>query len=86
MISTDERFSFEEALKDVKSFLTELISPTSQEELFLSHFADGKYRPELLFEDSEIVERIKNHPMAVWKTQNTISHKKNRLQMTVTDK
>ena len=27
----------------------------------------GEYIPELLFENKEILERIKNHPMALWK-------------------
>jgi len=27
------------------------------------------YSPELLFENEEIVNRIKEHPMAIWKTR-----------------
>ena len=37
-----------------------------------AHVLEPVYRstlPELLFEDKEIVERIKNHPMALWKCQ-----------------
>jgi len=30
----------------------------------------GIYEPELLFEDKEIVERIKEHPMIMWKLNN----------------
>lgn len=30
-------------------------------------FEQKKYKPELLFDDKEIVERIINHPMAIWK-------------------
>lgn len=26
-----------------------------------------KYRPEMLFEEPEIIERIKKHPMALWR-------------------
>lgn len=34
---------------------------------YLDRFEEKKYMPELLFEDVEIVERVKNHPMALWK-------------------
>ena len=41
------------------------ISVAEQE--YLNKFEQKKYMPELLFEDAEIVERVKNHPMALWK-------------------
>ena len=34
---------------------------------YLDRFEEKKYMPELLFEDVEIVERVKNRPMALWK-------------------
>ena len=34
---------------------------------YFDRFEEKKYMPELLFEDVEIVERVKNHPMALWK-------------------
>jgi hypothetical protein len=34
---------------------------------YLDRFEEKKYMPELLFEDVEIVERVRNHPMALWK-------------------
>lgn len=37
------------------------------EKEYMDRFISKEYRPELLFEDYEIVERIKNHPMALWK-------------------
>jgi hypothetical protein len=30
----------------------------------------GKYIPGLLFDDAEIINRIKNHSMAIWKVNN----------------
>jgi hypothetical protein len=27
------------------------------------------YQPDLLFDDEEIIERIKEHPMVVWRTK-----------------
>ena len=26
-----------------------------------------EFRPELIFEDEEIIARLENHPMAIWK-------------------
>lgn len=33
----------------------------------MERFIVKEYKPELLFEDTEIVERIQNHLMALWK-------------------
>ena len=35
----------------------------------MNRFIAKEYAPELLFDDKEIVERIKEHPMAIWKCQ-----------------
>lgn len=35
----------------------------------MDRFIAKEYVPEFLFDDKEIVERIKNHPMAIWKCQ-----------------
>ena len=29
--------------------------------------SNGEYKPELLFDDGKIIERIEEHPMALWK-------------------
>ena len=29
-----------------------------------------RYLPDLIFEDVAIIERIREHPMAIWKTRN----------------
>ena len=42
---------------------------TKEEKEFLDEFESGEYIPELLFEDKDILNRIKNHPMALWKTR-----------------
>ena len=42
---------------------------TKDEKEFLGRFEKGDYIPELLFEDEKTVARIKNHPMAMWKTR-----------------
>jgi hypothetical protein len=39
----------------------------ADEQEFLQRFKSKEYLPGLLFDDSNIVDRIKNHPMALWK-------------------
>lgn len=40
-----------------------------EEKEFLDRFEKGEYVPKLLFENDEILRRIENHPMALWKTR-----------------
>lgn len=42
---------------------------TQKEVEFLNRFEEKEYIPELLFEDDKILNRIKKHPMALWKTR-----------------
>lgn len=60
-------FEFEIAKSEVKSYLTSLMILTDNERLFVEKFNQSLYQPELLFEEPETVNRIKNHPMAIWK-------------------
>jgi len=61
-----ERFDLVAAQNRVKLYLTKLLVRTEAERLFSDAFQNKDYCPELLF-DGEILERIKNHPMALWK-------------------
>ena len=54
--------------KVVKEYIEDLMVLTKSEAEFLDRFENKEYVPELLFEDVEILARIKNHPMALWKT------------------
>lgn len=69
VIKNKERFDLEVTKKIVKEYIIELMTLTKDEKHFLVKFKDGKYIPELLFEDKEIIARIENHPMALWKTK-----------------
>ncbi|MBP6611601.1 MAG: nucleotidyl transferase AbiEii/AbiGii toxin family protein [Paludibacter sp.] len=60
-------FEFEIAKSEVKSYLTSLMILTDNERLFVEKFNQSLYQPGLLFEEPETVNRIKNHPMAIWK-------------------
>ena len=48
----------------MKDFLSKLLVLTESEQEYVREFNDKKYIPELLFEDKEMVNRIKFHPMA----------------------
>ena len=55
-------------MKDkTKKYFHELMVLDEKEIEYLARFENKHYAPELLFDDKAIVERIKNHPMALWK-------------------
>lgn len=64
----DEHFNLDEAKTRVKKFIGETIIIGEKEKSFLEAFNRGEYRPDYLFPDEEILKRVKNHPMAIWKT------------------
>lgn len=69
VIKRKDNFELESAKKIVKNYIADLMLLTKEEKAFLDKFENGEYIPELLFEDKEILERIKDHPMALWKTR-----------------
>lgn len=62
-----EHFDFADAQKQVKTYLSDILKPEDTELAFWQAFTDGKYQPELLFDDADILARIAHHPMALWK-------------------
>ena len=52
-------------------FLGEIMNPDDNDILFWNSFIEGKYKPELIFNE-EIVKNIKNHPVALYNLQNYI--------------
>lgn len=67
VLKRGEVFVFKEALESVKGFVDELMKMTDTELNFIEYFKGGEYRPELLFENQDIINRICDHPMAKWK-------------------
>ena len=53
--------------RQAKEYIASIMDLTPQENEYIERFMAKEYCPELLFEEKEIVERIKNHPMAWWK-------------------
>ena len=69
VLQKGEQIDLDEMKASVCIFLDSLLVFTSDEEQYLQEFLAGNYRPELLFDDGEVLSRIQNHPMALWKTQ-----------------
>lgn len=69
MIRHAERFDFAAAKERVATFLSDMLIMTDKETAFLQRFSEGYYEPGLLFDDKDIVSRIENHPMAIWRTR-----------------
>lgn len=67
MLRRSDPFRLEEAQKKIKAFMTELTRLDEPEQEFLERFESREYRPELLFDDPDIIARIIDHPMALWK-------------------
>ena len=62
-------YDLETIKRFVIEYLKDLMQLTDNERQFIACFNAKEYRPELLFDNAEIVERVRNHPMAKWKTQ-----------------
>lgn len=69
VLSRKDNFMLDERKQKAKDYITDLMQLTYQEQEYLDRFIAKEYVPELLFDDEEIVERIKEHPMALWKCQ-----------------
>ncbi len=70
VIKKGEFFELEKVKTEVEEFLRDLLVLTDNEKRFLKEFKAKRYMPELVFEDAEILDRIKEHPIALWKMQN----------------
>lgn len=62
-------FDVAEAQKECTAYLEQLLVLSEGEKAFLDSFRAQRYRPELLFADSDILDRIAEHPMAIWKCE-----------------
>ena len=69
VLSRKDNFMLDERKQKAKDYITDLMQLTHQEQEYMDRFIAKEYVPELLFDDEEIVERIKEHPMALWKCQ-----------------
>lgn len=64
-----EKFDLETSKKRVSTFLEEVMRLEESELRFMQSFRALEYHPEYLFNNPDIVKRLENHPMAMWKMQ-----------------
>ncbi len=69
VLSRRDSFILDERKQQAKDYITDLLQLTEREREYMDRFIAKEYVPELLFDDMEIVERIKGHPMAIWKSR-----------------
>lgn len=61
-----------EAMKQVvEKFIDSVMVLTPGDREYIEKFMQGEYVQELLFDDEQVINRIKNHPMAIWKVNST---------------
>jgi predicted nucleotidyltransferase component of viral defense system len=69
MMRATERFDLQNAKRLTSEFLSKNFVLNENETSFLKQFSSGKYKPDLLFDNDEIIRRIEKHPMALWRQQ-----------------
>lgn len=67
VLAVRDKFDLEGKKQQAKEYIASLMKPTVAENDYMERFIAKEYKPELLFDDAEIVERLRNHPMALWK-------------------
>lgn len=77
MLRKKEPVDLDAMKKSVKGLIDSIMVLTPGEKEYIDRFKQGEYVPGLLFEDEEIVNRIKNHPMALWKVNSQNEQPKN---------
>lgn len=64
-----DNFDLEGRKQSARKFIADVMNIAEKEMKYMIAFENKEYKPELLFEDEDIIERIKEHPMAMWKCQ-----------------
>ncbi len=65
-----KKSNVDEIKQEVRKYLKDILEVDDNIKDFYDKFQKGIYEPELLFEDKKIIERIKEHPMIMWKLNN----------------
>ena len=67
VLNRNEKFELSIAKEKVIQFLKQFLQFSKEEQLFVEHFNQRIYSPEILFGKGEMAERVSSHPMALWK-------------------
>ena len=68
VINSKEFFSLPKVKQVINDFFNEHFVLDENESMFIEQFKQKKCIPELLYDGDEL-NRIQNHPMAIWKTR-----------------
>jgi len=69
LLHVGETIDIDDFKQTVSQFIETLFELTETEQKYIDSFNEGKYNPELLF-DKTIANRLKEHPMVLWKMKN----------------
>ena len=64
--------NIDEMKQEVRKYLKDIIETDEKIIEFYKNFQNGIYKPELIFTDKAIINRIKEHPMIMWKLNSNI--------------
>lgn len=67
VLAVKDKFDVEGKKRQAKEYIESLMKLTEEEKEYMERFMAKDYKPELLFKDAVILERIYNHPRALWK-------------------
>ena len=71
VIENGARVSLDFLCEKVEALVDGLTLPRNErEQEYASHFSQGEFRPELLFDDATIVDHARKDPAVLWKLQN----------------
>lgn len=68
LMQKESVFLLNTAKRRVRKFIKDLMILNEDEIKYLENFKLGIYQPKLLFSREDILDKIKFHPMAIWKT------------------
>lgn len=69
LLHVGETIDIDDFKQTVSQFIETLFELTETEQKYIDSFNEGKYNPELLF-DKTIANRLREHPMVLWKMKN----------------
>ncbi len=70
VLQKGEYILIDEMKNTVKDYLSNLLKLSDEEKAFLTAFRNREFKPELLFANQDIIDRLKKHPMIEWKLKN----------------
>ena len=70
VIRDKANFDLDDRKNRSKEYIKNLMQLSKKEQEYIKCFENRDYRPDFLFEDEDIVKRLLQHPMAIWKCKN----------------